>query len=344
MRDLLLKSWDRKSFLTGLLLPFSWLFQLISKVRYWILKDQTPFSVPVIVVGNLSVGGTGKTPMVIWLAQLLKEKGYTPGIVLRGYKSKLATDQVMIVDDKCDPQIVGDEAVLLASKTHSPVAIGAHRKKAIELLLSKETNVDLVISDDGLQHYAMHRDIEIIVLGANRLGNGYCLPAGPLRENASRLKKADFIITQSDPKHNEWKGTRTLSEHVYKLNDHNQTKVLSHFKGQTVNAIAGIGNPTAYFNMLEEQGINVIAHAFTDHHGFEVKDFATLAEHPILMTEKDAVKCMQFNLPNAWVVPLEVTLPEAFIEQFLRRLNGQKITRHSCMPNLQTTPDLQKSE
>lgn len=332
--------WHRKNLFTYVLVPFSWLFQLLCKVRRWYyLHRQQNFRVPIIIVGNISLGGTGKTPLVGWLANYLLSQGLRPGIVMRGYGGQ---GKSIEVNPLSDVKVVGDEALLLARNCGCPVVVGRNRPEAVEILLNHFPQVDIVISDDGLQHYALARDLEIAVIdGRRRFGNGYCLPAGPLRESSRRLKEIDFVVTNGKACNNEWEMTTKLSANAYQVAQPQQVCSLDDFSGKTVHAVAGIGHPERFFLMLQAKGIHVIKHSFEDHYFFKESDLCFSDNLPILMTEKDAVKCLSFAPLQAWFVPLEVNMPEAFSNLLLRRINsGQKIAGHSSLPHLQATSSL----
>jgi len=307
--------WQRLGLMAVLLFPLSLLFRLISFLRrslyrIGVLKTAS-FAAPVIVVGNISVGGSGKTPLVIWLTQYFREKGLKPGLVARGYRGKASHWPQQVRSDS-DPAIVGDEAVLLAQRCACPVCVGPDRPEAVRALLSY-TECDIVISDDGLQHYAMGRDLEIAVIdGQRRFGNGLSIPAGPLREPVSRLKKADLVITNGQAQEGEFSMT-LQNPRVYSLKLGGEAEDISRFKGQKVRAIAGIGNPQRFFGMLERQGLLVEAHAFPDHYNYKKEDLAFADRLPLLMTEKDAVKCRRIiNHDDAWVVAIEAEPDAAF--------------------------------
>jgi tetraacyldisaccharide 4'-kinase len=332
----LLKFWYAKSTWAVVLAPLSWLFRLISFIRYQYFRQQNKnLSVPIIVVGYITLGGTGKTPFVSWLVKSLIERGYKPGIVMRGYGGNLTARQVISVQKTNEATLVGDEAKLLANTLSCPVVVGKKRFAAAEHLLARH-GVNIIISDDGLQHYALPRDIEIAVIdGEKRFGNGMCLPVGPLRESPNRLKRVDFIVSNGKALDNEWLMQTALSNEMYHLHHPKLKANLSDFVGKKVHAIAGLGNPQRFFKMLEEKGIEFIAHAFPDHHRYSKEDFAFKDNYPILMTEKDAVKCKSLSLKDAWVAPLEVNLPLSFIDQIIRKMkHGPKITRHLGLSNL----------
>ncbi|PVX40624.1 lipid-A-disaccharide kinase [Pasteurella langaaensis DSM 22999] len=302
--------WYSNSKIAYLLLPFSLLFWLISTIRRFLFQTGLLKSykapVPVIIVGNLSVGGNGKTPVVVWLVEQLQQRGLTCGVISRGYGSQ-SEHYPLLVNAETDPVIGGDEPVLIAKRTGVPVSISPNRQQAVELLLESH-DCDVIISDDGLQHYKLQRDVEIVVMDAAReLGNGFVLPAGPLRELPSRLKSVDLIITNGVE--------NRYSDVVMQLVPHfainlvtNEKRALADFQ-QGV-AIAGIGNPQRFFDMLQGLGIQLTqTQAFQDHQKFTAELFQTLpSNQPLFMTEKDAVKCGQFAQNNWWYVPVDAQM------------------------------------
>ncbi|SUC09614.1 tetraacyldisaccharide 4'-kinase [Pasteurella canis] len=318
--------WYSHSWVSFLLLPFSCLFGLISYVRRLLFKKGILSSyrapVPVIIVGNLSVGGNGKTPVVIWLVQKLQQQGLTVGVISRGYGSQSKTYPLLVIP-QTDPLLGGDEPVLIAKRTQVPVCISPNRQQAIELLLQQQ-DCDLIVSDDGLQHYKLQRDIEIVVIDAQRgLGNGLLLPAGPLRERASRLQQVDLVISNGE--------ASQYTDIVMRLEAHyavnlvtGEKRVLTSFNA--VSAIAGIGNPQRFFSML--RGLNIQLNqtqAFQDHQTFEINQFAKFDHNqPLLMTEKDAVKCFSFAQPNWWYVPVEAVIEGEKVRSFLARFHPKK--------------------
>jgi tetraacyldisaccharide 4'-kinase len=269
--------------------------------------------VPVVVVGNIAVGGTGKTPFVIWLVERLREWGWRPGVVSRGYGGR-AREWPQRVLPGSDPALVGDEPVLVARRAGCPVVVGPDRVAAARALLDGGA-VDVVVSDDGLQHYRLWRDLEIAVVDATRgLGNGRLIPAGPLREPPSRLGEVALVVANGPG----WTApagrqvTMRLAAWQAEALDGSGPRLLSDFAGQTVHAVAGIGNPARFFAMLSQQGIGLVVHPFPDHHAFARADLEFGDGLPVLMTEKDAVKCRAFGAPNQWVVPVEARLePDA---------------------------------
>jgi tetraacyldisaccharide 4'-kinase len=317
--------WYNKSFVTLLLTPLSWLFCTIAILRrqayrLGLLKVHR-MPVPVVIVGNISVGGTGKTPLVTWLVELLRAQGWTPGIVSRGYGGG-ATHWPQQVRSDSDPRMVGDEAVLLARRCRCPMAVGPDRVEAVRALLAHK-NCDIIISDDGMQHYALGRDVEIAVVdGVRRFGNGLCLPAGPLREPQSRLAKVDLVVSNGLPAPREYRMS-LMPGPLYNLAHPNTRRGLDTLAGKQVHAVAGIGNPERFFKQLEEHGLQVITHPFADHHAFQREDLSFDDELPVLMTEKDAVKCEDYADQRFWCVPVEAQLDERF-ESLLLRLIGKR--------------------
>ncbi|MFC4526469.1 tetraacyldisaccharide 4'-kinase [Dyella halodurans] len=279
------------------------------------LLKQVRLPVPVVVIGNLSVGGTGKTPVTIAVAEVLRRRGYTPGVVSRGYGGSQV--EPMLLDAAPDPARVGDEPCLIRASDVA-VAVGRDRPAAARLLL--DAGCDVVIADDGLQHYALARDVEICVIdGVRRFGNGRLLPAGPLREPLSRLQQVDFRISNGGvlapgdvPMQLQGGLVRALAD------DH--VKPLSDFAGQTVHAVAAIGHPQRFFASLRTQGITVVEHAFPDHHAFMAADLAFADGRAVLMTEKDAVKCRGFAQAHWWAVPVRAVLPPVFYDDLVARL------------------------
>jgi len=265
------------------------------------LRKATRMASPVVVVGNLSVGGTGKTPLVCWLVGRLTDLGFKPGVVTRGYGG--SSRNVRLVESSDDPTVVGDESVLLARRTGAPVAIGRDRPAASQLLLN--AGCDVVVSDDGLQHYALARDCEIVVIdGDRRFGNGWLLPAGPLRETKARMAAADAVVVN---------GGRALLDGALSMRLEAKSalsliggavKVLDEFAGRSVHAVAGIGNPERFFNMLRAHGIEVVGHPLPDHAHLQAADISFTDGRPVLMTEKDAVKCNGIAGPDHWYVPV----------------------------------------
>lgn len=301
--------WYGRHPLKWLLFPFSLLFRLGVAVRRWYLEAfrQTQFPVPLVVVGNITVGGVGKTPLVIELAKKFQEKGLRVGIVSRGYKAAVKNFPYEVQPEDL-ARTVGDEPLLLALKTQCPVVIDPNRTEAVRYLLDKHDS-QIIISDDGLQHYKMGRAVEIVLIdGLRGLGNGFCLPAGPLRETRKRLSEVDFVIC------NEGFWDKAYTMHLLPGTPvHIKTGKsygLEHFHSQ-VAAVAGIGNPQRFYATLKQLGINYKPYSYSDHFQFTANDL-NYPENYILMTEKDAVKCQIFQLNNLYYLPVEAKLSDAF--------------------------------
>jgi len=287
------------------LLPLSLSYGAAAGARRYLyskqLRKSTRIASPVVVVGNLSVGGTGKTPLVCWLVARLQELGFKPGVVTRGYGG--SSENVRLVDSAADPSIVGDESLLLARRTGVPVAIGRDRPSAAQLLVS--AGCDVVVSDDGLQHYALARDCEIVVVdGERRFGNGWLLPAGPLRESEARLRRVDAVVVNGGRAQLEGALSMRLEAKDALSLVGGAIKTLREFAGHSVHAVAGIGNPERFFNMLRGYGIEVVGHPLPDHARLQAADISFPDGRPVLMTEKDAVKCAGFAGAQHWYVPV----------------------------------------
>lgn len=273
---------------------------------------------PVIVVGNITIGGTGKTPLTLALVDALRARGYRPGVVSRGYGG--TQREPMLLGDAPNPSEVGDEPCLIRT-SGVPVAVGRDRPVAAQLLVNH--GCDVLIADDGLQHYRLARDIEICVIdGERRFGNALLLPAGPLREPLSRLDAVDFrVCNGGDPQAGEV--LMLLRGGVVRALADGHEQSIADFFGTRVHAVAAIGNPQRFFASLEAQGVHVIAHAFEDHHAFVVADFAFGDDLPVLMTEKDAVKCRGFAKTGWWSVPVKAELPAAFYDDLSARIRSK---------------------
>lgn len=323
MSEWLQREWTRTSLWQLVLRPLSWLFRMLSAVRRWayrtgVFKTQR-LPVPVLVIGNITVGGTGKTPLVIWMAQQLQNAGLRPGIVSRGYGGKHAAP--LAVSGDSNPLVVGDEPVMIASRTKVPVYVGRDRIAAGRALLQAHPECDVVISDDGLQHYRLARDAEVVVIdGERRFGNGQLLPAGPLRESASRLGAVDAVVCNGPNGGTDSFEMRLQPEAFRHLLDASRTAVAADFAGQRVLAIAGIGHPGRFFGQLEHMGLQFEARAFPDHHAYTPADLPGDAAGAILMTEKDAVKCRAFARPNWWYLAVDAKVDDALLERVLKKL------------------------
>jgi tetraacyldisaccharide 4'-kinase len=277
-------------------------------------------SAPVIVVGNLSAGGTGKTPLTLALVAALRERGLRPGVVSRGFGGNAVLPARVTRDS--DPATVGDEPCLIHARSDVPMAVARDRAAASRLLLQAGDEVDCLIADDGLQHYRLERDVEICVIdGKRRFGNCRLLPAGPLREPLERLQRVDFRVCNGGEAQAGEVPMRLRMDEVVSL-DGSLREALAAFSGQEVHAVAGIGNPARFFDSLRESGLVVIEHAFADHHAFAPGDLAFADDTPVLMTEKDAVKCRAFARRHWWCVPVTAQLPAEFFDAVVQRMKS----------------------
>jgi len=283
--------------------------------RGWRKPRRLP--VALIVVGNLTAGGSGKTPLVIALVEALRARGFKPGVVSRGYGG--SERGPLLVDDVVQPARVGDEPCLIRKRTGVAVAVGRDRARAAALLI--ERGVDVVIADDGLQNPSLARDLEICVIdGQRRFGNGQLLPAGPLREPLSRLASIAFRICNGGAAQADEIPMRLVGEMAVPMTAATGTRPLESFAGQRVHAVAAIGNPARFFDGLRAHGIDVVPHGFPDHHAFAAADLAFGDDALVLMTEKDAVKCLAFATPGFWCVPVRAELPSAFFDAIAERV------------------------
>ncbi|MEW6445957.1 MAG: tetraacyldisaccharide 4'-kinase [Pseudomonadota bacterium] len=310
----------------GLLLaPLGWLWCALARRRLRAYRDgrrvAERLSVPVIVVGNITVGGSGKTPLTQWLAVRLQEAGWRPAILSRGYGARAGVrkaDAPRIVSATDTPDQVGDEPLLLKRRL-GDLDVIVHPSRAMAGRLAVERGANVLLLDDGLQHLQLARDIEIAVLdGARGVGNGRCLPAGPLREPFRRLDEVDAVVVRGGADAGQW-GMRLTPGDAVRLID-GACRPLADFVGEPCDAIAGIGHPERFFDMLSGLGLRVHGQAFPDHHAFSASDLKPFAHRPLLMTEKDAVKCLPHARPNHWFVPVEAELDTGFAEFILSRL------------------------
>jgi len=322
------KIWYGDSALRWLLSPFSWIYAAVIACRRSLyalgLKRSFSVAAPVVIVGNITVGGTGKTPLTIWLAEQLAARGHKPCIISRGYGGNSGSGPQQVTADS-DPALVGDEAVLMAVRSHCPVIVHADRVAAANLAV--ELGASVIVSDDGLQHYRLRRDYEIAVVdGTRRYGNRQLLPAGPLREPISRLNSVNRILVQrasdgeaelsfraSDKPPMSF---RLVASNVCRLDD-STVKSIQDFAGARVHALAGIGNPERFFRLLEAHGIEIIRHPLPDHAQIEPQDLEFADDFEVFMTEKDAVKCRWLDTGNCWYVPVEVVIDESEARDFV---------------------------
>jgi len=315
------RHWYRRGALAWLLWPASMLFGFLAfsrrtLYRLRLLKSIHP-GIPVIVVGNLVAGGSGKTPLVLWIAEFVKGKGWSPAIVSRGYGVRLEAPRAATIAD--DAAAVGDEPILLARRSGCPVWVGADRPRVIEALRAQHPQVDLVILDDGLQHYRLRRDLEIAVVDARGLGNGFLLPAGPLREPRSRLRSVAAVVSHESSLSGY--AMKLEGETLHRMTDARERRSLRDFAGQKVHAVAGIGHPNRFFLHLARLGVKPVPHPFPDHHPFRAADLDFGDDAPVLLTEKDAVKLRHAARPNWWVLPVTARLDPAFGDWLLGKMN-----------------------
>jgi len=313
----------------------------------WLASARLP--VPVVVVGNIYIGGTGKTPLTIWLVQALQAAGMRPGVISRGHGS--AGDTPRAVGDASTPLDVGDEPLLIYQRTGCPVMVGRDRAATGRALLAAHPGVDVLLTDDGLQHYALQRDIEIILFDGRGAGNGWLLPAGPLREPVTRrrdftvinapvltpelVRSVGCVPVEAPPAQRSAGGhgaplQMTLGgDHAEQLVDRRQRLPLAHFAtgGQRLAAAAGIGNPARFFGMLKAAGLSIEERPLPDHHDFRDRPFDALHADVILITEKDAVKCAQIEElrgdPRLWVVPVTAHIDGALADQIVEKCRGR---------------------
>ena len=328
------RQWSKRNLLTLALWPLSVIFRSAVALRRILYRTgliaSTRFPMPVIVVGNLTVGGTGKTPLVLWLSDLLRSQGFHPGIISRGYGG---TGQ-----DQAQPQrvthdspalVVGDEPLLLARRAQVPVYVGRRRATTAQLLIRNHPECNVLLCDDGMQHYGLARDIEVAVIDGERgFGNALLLPAGPLREPVSRLATVDAIVFNGG---HAAQGLSTYAMHLsgdrfVNLAAPDRTQLPAGFANRPLHAVAAIGNPLRFFQHLQSLGLRCSQHAFLDHHRFQSRDFDFAGDDVVVMTEKDAVKCAAFAKPNWWFLPVNAQVDPALGDLILakvRALNGR---------------------
>ncbi|WP_229827070.1 tetraacyldisaccharide 4'-kinase [Undibacterium macrobrachii] len=340
LESFLMKTWMKRGIVAVLLWPISALFGIILYCRFYLrslgLVSSTKLSVPVIVVGNIFIGGTGKTPMVIWLVNVLRRAGWTPGVISRGYGVNVERIQEVLADSSA--AVVGDEPLLIVQRTNCPMMVGRHRVASARHLLNKYPEVDIIISDDGLQHYALERDIEIAMFDQRGVGNGWLLPAGPLRESAHRPR--DFTVLNyagTEPVLGIGDRVTSMRLQIGELIQLQRAEVrqsLSAIRGKKILAAAGIGNPQRFFDSLEEQGISFKTMPLADHFAFTPELFRNEDAEIILITEKDAVKCRQIaelrEDPRIWLVPVTAELDAEFEHQLLNLISEKKYGRTSA--------------
>jgi tetraacyldisaccharide 4'-kinase len=331
----LTRAWLRRGALARALYPLSLLLRVLAGLRARLYRagilKSARLPVPVIVVGNIFIGGTGKTPLAIWLVEALRRAGFTPGVISRGHGAK--GEGVRAVDAISNARQAGDEPLLIARRANCPVVVGRARGEAGRALLAAHPEVDVLVADDGLQHYALARDIEIVLFDGRGVGNGWLLPAGPLREPPSRRR--DFTVVNAPELTPDLARAvggrpfqmRLVGTHAERLAKPGERVALAELKGRRLVAAAGIGNPGRFFALLREAGLGFSELPLPDHHDFLDAPFDAIEADAILITEKDAVKCGQIenlkNDPRLWVVPVTAQIDAALAEQIVEKCRGR---------------------
>ncbi len=329
----MLAAWTGRGFLSTLMLPAAWVFAAVAATRRLLYRlgwlESVRLPVPVVVVGGIAVGGTGKTPLIIALARALGEAGRRPGVVSRGYGGRGRRPGMVAPD--ADPAEVGDEPLLIRRRAGCPVAVGADRVAAGRELLRVFPDCDLILCDDGLQHYRLRRDLEIAVLDGRGTGNGRLLPAGPLRESPARLAGVDALVANGDPGPLPAPGVRTFRMRLsgtsfHRLDDPDVTCAAADLAGRDIDAVAGIGHPERFFAHLRALGLRFRGHAFPDHHAYRAADLELPGE-AILATEKDGVKLARLSpapgRPPIWVLPVDALVAPDLSRFVLEKLDGR---------------------
>jgi tetraacyldisaccharide 4'-kinase len=314
------RHWYRRGLLAWLLWPASLAFGALAFLRRTLTRGREA-GIPVIIVGNLTAGGSGKTPLVLWIAEFLKSRGWRPAIVSRGYGAQVDLPKAVTLIS--EPSEVGDEPILLARRSGCPVWVGADRVAVIAALRAAQPDVDVVVLDDGLQHYRLRRDLEIAVVDSRGFGNGFLFPAGPLREPPGRLRSVDAVVSHGAPI--KGFGMSLEGAELHRMTDAGDRRAASAFAGQKVHAVAGIGDPNRFFLHLGRLGLKVLPHPFPDHHAFGPHELDFGDDAPVLMTEKDAVKLRRAASADVmrhwWVLPVTAKLDPAFAAWLSERLD-----------------------
>jgi tetraacyldisaccharide 4'-kinase len=323
--------WYRISPAHLILLPASWLFGALAALRRVLYRSRILSSfelpVPVIVIGNISVGGTGKTPLTLAIARQLADHGHHPVIISRGFGGDSRQQRVT---ENSTAAEVGDEPLLMAQRRICAVWVGENRVAAANAALKENPLCDVVLCDDGLQHYRLQRDVEVVVIdGVRRFGNGYLLPAGPLREPMSRLKTVDAVVVnggKSRPQTQNQYPMQLSGDIFQNLRHPDKTATAHDLQGIRLHAVAGIGHPQRFFDLLKSQGLTVIPHAFADHYPYQACDLIFDDCDALLLTEKDAVKCAAFADDNFWVLRVDAQVDPALFDYLLRKIaiHGRK--------------------
>jgi len=328
VQDFILRAWQQKNvFYYCLLIPLSWLFAMLASLRWFgyqsgLVKTHR-LSVPVVVVGNINMGGSGKTPVVVWLVNQLKAAGYQPGVISRGYgANNTKAINAMAVEESSAASVVGDEPLLIARRTGCPVWVGADRVAAGNALLNAQPACDVIVSDDGLQHYRLARDVELVVADHQTAEGQRLLPAGPMREPLSRLQTVDAIVSNGALLDGAF-AMQLAGQMFYNLANPTAQVESAHFKTKKVTALAGIGKPDRFFDYLTSLGLDFERISFDDHHAF-TRDDLDVACDALIMTEKDAMKCEAFAAAHHWVLPVDAQMDEALLPLILNKLTLAK--------------------
>jgi tetraacyldisaccharide 4'-kinase len=329
VQEVIQKAWRRKNALFYLVLtPLSWLFALVTSVRRFAYKEgffkSYALPVPVVVVGNINVGGSGKTPVVMWLVAQLIKNGYSPAVISRGYGGNVKVPTP--VNASSEASLVGDEPVLIKNRCDCPVWVGENRVEVATALLKAYPTCNVIISDDGLQHYRLQRDFEIAVVDAeHHEKHARLLPAGQLREPLSRLKSVDAIVCNGQKSDESFYQMQLIGERFYNLANVKTHAIAADFKRKTIKAIAGIGKPARFFEHLRQLGMTFVSVSFDDHYAFSAQDLAKIDCDVLIMTEKDAVKCKPFAQPHHWVLPVEASIDAALLPLVLKKISMAKL-------------------
>jgi tetraacyldisaccharide 4'-kinase len=312
----------KKSSWIYLLIPISIFFYIFSSLKKYLYKNgfltTIKIKVPVLIIGNITLGGTGKTPLALNIIENFLKEGLKPALISRGYGAR--ANNIKEVFESSDVRAVGDEALLIKSKSKIPVFIGKDRANVARILLKKYPETSIIISDDGLQHHRLERDYEIIVVDSQRqFGNGLIFPAGPLREGISRLKQVDAVVYKGVNNNSNFYQMKYITKHFKNLLT-NKKAILKDIKDKKIVAITAIGNPESFFSTLEGYDLKFKKVIFNDHYLFNKNDFIKYADYNIVMTEKDAIKCKKFATKNFWVLPLETKVDERLFQNILKKV------------------------
>jgi len=312
----------KKSSWIYLLIPISIFFYLSSILKKYLYKKgfltTIKIKVPVLIIGNITLGGTGKTPLALNIIENFLKEGLKPALISRGYGG--SANNIKEVFEFSNVRAVGDEALLIKSKSKIPIFIGKDRANVARILLKKYPETSIIISDDGLQHHRLERDYEIIVVDSQRqFGNGLIFPAGPLREGISRLKQVDAVVYKGVNNNSNFYQMKYITKHFKNLLT-NKKAILKDIKGKKIVAITAIGNPESFFSTLEGYDLKFKKVIFNDHYLFDKNDFIKYADYNIVMTEKDAIKCKKFATKNFWVLPLEIKVDDRLFRNILKKV------------------------